>query len=60
MALAYYSDTGLDVSPLYQPDATLSPDESDHLQTYRKFVLFARIAAICTPGVLAFVLFLTT
>ncbi len=60
MALAVYDDTGLEAAPLYQPDTTLSPDESTHLRTYRKFVLFARIAAICSPVVLAFVLFWTT
>jgi hypothetical protein len=59
MALAYYEGTGLEAPPLYRPDATLSPDESVHVRTYRKFVMFARTAAIFTPALIAFVLYWT-
>ncbi len=60
MTVAYFERAGLYVSPLRQTDATPSPDESEHLRTYRHFVMFARAAAICTPAVLAFVLYWTT
>jgi hypothetical protein len=59
MALAYYEGTGLEAPPLYRPDATLSLDESVHVRTYRKFVVFARTAAIFTLALIAFVLYWT-
>jgi hypothetical protein len=57
MALAYYEGTGLEAAPLYRPDASLSPDESTHVRMYRKFVMGARLAAIGTPALIAFVLY---
>jgi len=60
MALAYYDATGYDAAPLYRPDATLSEDEGAHVRTYRKFVTFARTAALGAPFLLAFVLYWTT
>jgi hypothetical protein len=59
MALAYYEGAELEPAPLYRSDASLSPDESAHVRTYRKFVMFARTAAIFTPALIAFVLYWT-
>ncbi|WP_297295072.1 hypothetical protein [uncultured Methylovirgula sp.] len=59
MALAYYEATEPEAAPLYRPDSTLSPDESAHLRTYRKFTMLARTAAFCAPLLLAFVLYWT-
>ena len=57
MALAYYEGTGLEAAPLYRPEASFSPDELTHVRMYRKFVMAARLAAIFTPALIAFVLY---
>ncbi len=60
MAFAYYDATGLEAAPLYRLDSTLTMEESAHLRTYRRFVSFARAAALGAPLLLAFVLYWTT
>ncbi len=57
MALAYSGSTAPEAPPLYGPDASLSPNESGDVRMYRKFVTAARIGAISTPVLLAFMLY---
>lgn len=59
MALAHYEGTGLEAAPLYRADSALSPYETDHVRTYRKFVRLARLAACAVPFFVAFILYWT-
>ncbi len=58
MALAYSGRADFEAAPLYGPDASLSPNESGDVRMYRKFVTAARIGAISTPLLIAFVLWM--
>jgi hypothetical protein len=42
---------------IYEPAPALSPDEAEHVRTYRKFVRYMRIAACVLPLFVAFLLF---
>jgi hypothetical protein len=55
MALAFY-----ETAPTNAAETTLPPDEAEHVRTYRKFVLYMRIAACAVPLLMAFVLYWTT
>ena len=52
-----YDVTGLEAAPLYQSDVTLSPEDAAHVRMYKKFVTAARLAALSTPLMMAFVLY---
>ncbi len=41
----------------FQTDSTLAPEDSVHARAFRGFVALARFAIVCTPVVLALVLF---
>lgn len=55
MALAFY-----ETAPTTEAEATLPPNEAEHVRTYRKFVFTMRIAACAVPLLMAFVLYWTT
>jgi hypothetical protein len=55
MALAFY-----EAEPTYEAEAALSPDETEHVRTYRKFVRYMTIAACAVPFFVAFLLHWTT
>lgn len=60
MALAFHEafhDAALEAPPTYEDELTFSPDVEAHVQTYRKFVRFARIAACGVPFFMVFLLY---
>ncbi len=55
MAFAYY-----ETAPTYEAESTLSPELTDHVRMYRKFVRYATIGFCGVPLLMAFVLYWTT
>jgi hypothetical protein len=47
------------MDPVFDPAAS-DLDDAEHERTYRQFVKRAKIAAVCTPLFMAFVLYWTT